>query len=474
MRIEDRVREGLRRSARGVEDEATPEHLWQGIERGLNRARRREGAARLAAAALALLIGAGAVAWLAFAFAGSGRKPVTGAPALSVRDVRVFGVPDGGAKIYGRVSNRSTRALGAEIRCTVLDASGNVLGTATASVPYVHPGASPPFGPLGGQFHGAPSSARCTARPIVAVSPSPSPVAPSVFQPGFVAFWDSRHGIAAGLFGDPSCYPTCAGMVQITEDGGRSWHLSLRGDDHIYDVAVSGSSDAWVLAGPCAMGTCDIRVLFSGDGGRTWSKRSTGDLKQVSFGSAKDGWGVGNAFSIGSQQLEWTADGGRTWQSRAVPCPREAPTATDVSFVSAHRGWLLCTGEGSAGNEGRAILETADGGGTWSTVAEATAGPSSSGLTTSGYPTGIFFLPDGHGWMWAERGVGIEATTDGGRSWRVAGTVPNGADTSMRSAWFLSDTAGFAVLMNGNAQASQLIETLDGGRTWHVIHAWPF
>ncbi len=102
-------------------------------------------------------------------------------------------------------------------------------------------------------------------------------------------------------------------------------------------------------------------------------------------------------------------------------------------------------------------------------------GPSSgSGLTTSGYPTGIFFLPDGHGWMWADRGVGIQGTTDGGHTWHARGTVPNGADTSMGSAWFLSDTTGFALLTNGNDQATQLIGTVDGGKTWRVIHSWPF
>ncbi len=473
MPIEDRLREGLRRSANEAGGAETPEHLWEGIERGFHQARRREGAASLVAAAMALLIAAGAVAWLAFAFAGSGRKPATGPHVLSVRDVRVFGVPEGEAKIYGRLSNRSARALGAEITCTVLDASGQVLGTATGAVPYVPRGASLSFGPLGGRFHGTPSSARCMARPIVAVSPSPSPVAPSVFQPGSVAFWDARHGIAAGLVGDPSCYPTCQGMVQVTDDGGRTWHLSLREDDPIYDVAVHASKDAWVLAGPCAMGTCDIGVLFSGDGGRTWSRRSTEDLKQVSFVSADEGWGVGNVFANG-QRLARTSDGGRTWKRLVVPCPRETPFATDVSFVSSARGWLLCTGEGAAGNEGRAIMETTDGGATWNMVAEAAQGPAPSGLTTSGYPTGIFFLDDGRGWMWAERGVGIATTMDGGRSWLVVGTVPNGADESMASAWFVSDTIGFAVLMNGNAQASQLIKTLDGGRTWRVIHAWSF
>ncbi len=476
MGIEDRLRDRLRRSAGQVADEGRPsEHLWEGIERGLLQARRRQTVARVATAAFALAVVAGAITWLTIAFTGSPREPVARPSALSVGGVRVFGVPDGAAKIYGRVSNRGPRAIGAAITCTVLDPSAHVLGSASGSVPYIRAGTSQAFGPLGGQYHGTPSSARCDARPIAALSPSPTPVARSIFQPGLAAFWDASHGILAGPFGTPSCDPSCDGVIELTTDGGHTWSVVYRGD-FLYDVSVLDGGHAWALAGPCAMGTCHIHVLFSGDGGRTWAKRSTGDLKDVSFVSANEGWGVGNVFPTGSQGLESTSDGGRTWRSGPVPCPRPAAVATGVSFVSSTQGWLLCTGQVGAGNAERSVLQTNDGGRTWSSVAQAMlGGPSSgSGLTTSGYPTGIFFLPDGHGWMWADRGVGIQVTTDGGHTWHARGTVPNGADTSMGSAWFLSDTTGFALLTNGNDQATQLIGTVDGGKTWRVIHSWPF
>jgi photosystem II stability/assembly factor-like uncharacterized protein len=475
MGIEDRLRDGLRRSARQVADEGRPsEHLWGGIERGVLRARRRQTAARAATVAFALAVVAGATTWLTIAFTGSPREPVAGPSALSVGGVRVFGVPDGAAKIYGRVSNRGPGAMGAAITCTVLDPSAHVLGTATGSVPYIRAGASEAFGPLVGLYHGTPSSARCDARPIAALSPSPSSVARSIFQPRLAAFWDARHGILAGPSGNPSCDPSCAGVIELTTDGGHTWSVVYRGD-LLYDVAVLDPSHAWALAGPCAMGTCDVHVLFSEDGGRTWAQRSTGDLKDLSFVSANEGWGVGNVFPTGSQRLESTSDGGRTWRARPVPCPRPAAVATAVSFVSPTQGWLLCTGQMGAGNADRAIMQTTDGGRTWSTVAQALlGGPTSGRLTTSGYPTGIFFLPDGHGWMWAERGVGIQVTTDGGRSWLTRGTVPNGADTSMSSTRILSDRTGLALLTNGNDQATQLIDTFDGGRTWRVIHSWPY
>ena len=261
----------------------------------------------------------------------------------------------------------------------------------------------------------------------------------------------------------------------MTRDGGRTWQRVHQEAEFIYDVAVYGSSDAWMLKGPCAMGTCQIHVLFSSDGGRTWAQRSTTDLKKVSFVSANDGWGIGNVFPDGSQRIERTSDGGRTWQRSSVPCPHLAATATDLSFVSPGRGWLLCSGVAGAGNANRAILETTDGGRTWTTVAGAgLGGQSASGLTTSGYPDRLTFLADGHGWMSAERKVGIDVTTDGGRSWNSLGKVPNGASTAIGSLSFVSGSNGFALLSNGDERATQLIASHDGGRTWGGVASWPY
>jgi hypothetical protein len=476
MAIEDRLRDGLRRTAAQVDDQAPlSEDLWLGIGRGIHRARRRQAAIRVGTIAFSLIVFAAIMAWVAIGFTGLGRHAADRGAGLSVRNVRVFGAPDGFAKIYGTVANRGPQAVGAQVTCRVLDASGHPLGTATGSLPYVPAGASKPLGPLGGRYRGVPSSARCTVEPLPPVAPSPAePVTPA-FQPGTVAFWSEQDGILAGAYGQPSCFPRCTWFLEATHDGGQSWQKVLRTEPSVYDIAVYGSSDAWALSGPCAMGTCQIQLLFSGDGGRSWTKRSTTDLKRVSFVSASDGWGVGNVFPDESQQIESTSDGGRTWHGRPAPCPQVAPMATDVSFVSPARGWLLCTGEGSAGNENRVVLETSDGGGTWTKVAEAILGErTASGLTSSEYPTGISFVDEGHGWMWADRAVGIEATTDGGRSWRVVGTVPNGASTSIGSVEFVSDSTGFALLANGDQQATQLIQTLDGGRNWRVVSSWPY
>jgi photosystem II stability/assembly factor-like uncharacterized protein len=476
MAIEDRLRAGLRRTAARVPgDEQLPDELWRGVGKGIQRARRRQVTMFVATVGFSLALFAGIMAWVVVAFTGSGRQSGDHGAGLSVERVRVYGTRDGIAKIYGTVTNHGSRAVGAQLTCQVFDASGHPIGTATGSLLSVGAGRAQPFGPLGGGYPGTPSSARCSAVAIPPVAPSPSQAAAPAFQPTAVAFWNAQDGILSGSTGQPECSPRCTWSLEVTRDGGKSWQKVFQPQDFVYDVAVYGSSDAWALSGPCAMGTCQIHVLFSGDGGRTWHQQSTTDLKKVSFVSPTEGWGVGDVFPTGSQRIAHTTDGGRTWQSRSVPCPSLAPFAMDVSFGDAARGWLLCTGVGGAGNENRAIVQTTNGGQTWTVVAEASiGGHSSSGLTASGYPNGIAFLSDGHGWMSADRSRGIQATTDGGRSWRVVGTVPNGASTSIGSLAFLTDTDGFALLANGDQQVSQLIQSRDGGQTWRVVSSWPY
>jgi hypothetical protein len=91
------------------------------------------------------------------------------------------------------------------------------------------------------------------------------------------------------------------------------------------------------------------------------------------------------------------------------------------------------------------------------------------GLSLTGYLPGTFFLPDGSGWMWTDRGL-FFATADGGASWQQRGNVLKPDVTHMASAWFLSPEDGFALLWQ---QRWRLIETTDGGRTWSTIRTWP-
>jgi hypothetical protein len=484
MAIDDRVRDALHRSAQGPEAAGSVEHLWDGIERGVVQAHRRQLATRFAVAGVSLAAVAAAIAVIAVAFGGPRREPAAQRGALPVRDVHVLAASGGVAKILGTVANEGTRPVGAAIRCVARGASGSVLGRAAGSVPWIQAGGAARFA-VGGSYRAAPRSAVCTATAVAASSPSP--VAAGGFQPLGVAFWDGRHGLMSGVYGEPECSPRCTWELRLTSDGGTTWHQVERSAGEIFDVAIvppsvlshcvfacglpeGRSSWAWALQGPCAMGTCSVDVRYSGDGGNDWLTRATTDLNDVSFVDATNGWGLSKVFANG-QRIERTTDGGKTWRTSPVPCPSSAPTGVDVSFVEPQRGWLLCAGPGGAGNANRAVL--AYDGARWHVVSQAVlGGPRSGGLTSAGYPIGIDFLSDGHGWMWSNRAVGLLATTDAGVSWHRVGDVPNGASTAIGSVWFLPDATGFAILDNGDAHVTQLIETTNGGRTWRVVQQW--
>src|SRR5436190_2102446 len=81
------------------------------------------------------------------------------------------------------------------------------------------------------------------------------------------------------------------------------------------------------------------------------------------------------------------------------------------------------------------------------------------------------FGADGHGWIPQERGS-LLATRDGGRRWHDLAITEPEVRLAL-SASLVSAEAGFAVIRDGRRQRYELDRTNDGGRTWHLVHAWP-
>jgi hypothetical protein len=194
----------------------------------------------------------------------------------------------------------------------------------------------------------------------------------------------------------------------------------------------------------------------------------------IAFRNASDG-----AAAVGDA-VELTSDGGRTWRvvfraPRAVLAVsfdaggrlrwRTAPAATTQGPCArfdrrADSGaWVLCIGQGGAG-EG------------WKTVYRRTpSGPARCGrLSRSGYAEGISMAPDGFGLVWESRGT-LYVTRDGCAHWtalpRVA--VPE-LDFGIAGAALPHGVA--FVLLQRDAVHDRLLETTDGGRSWHVVHRW--
>ena len=129
--------------------------------------------------------------------------------------------------------------------------------------------------------------------------------------------------------------------------------------------------------------------------------------------------------------------------------------------------WLLCHGQGAAGNTAKVLYRSADGGRSWSLrlncgfrAPTARCGPhiwpgSPAGLTATNH---VVLLADEPWW--------VLASTDGGTTWSVA--VDDTSDVAPRVD-MVDGTTGFAVGDTGTQSTighAAIYATTDGGRTW--------
>jgi hypothetical protein len=136
-----------------------------------------------------------------------------------------------------------------------------------------------------------------------------------------------------------------------------------------------------------------------------------------------------------------------------------------VSFVDEEHGWIGCLGIGGAGETPKAVVETADGGRTWSLRSATFPGrPDVGSITIGDDLAGLAMRPDGIGMAWGSRGLTMR-TADGGRTWH---SMPPGEwDVVVAgSGWATSDTAWTLLLWDGD-RGRQVVEATTGaGRSW--------
>jgi photosystem II stability/assembly factor-like uncharacterized protein len=268
---------------------------------------------------------------------------------------------------------------------------------------------------------------------------------PPAFVPAVIGFWDAQHGIAAE--GD---------RVATTDDGGGHWVDRQRGLA-VDLLRVSGGSTAWIVSGS--------KVYESDDRGRAWHPVGTSKKPLLALSTARVWWALGGEQD--RRRLYQTQDAGGSWHPSGWPCgSNPAFGLVSLQFVSLEKGWALCGGCPATIMMCKAIFETSDGGASWHTkmvVGFWRHEWHSGGIGATGHPAGIFFLPDGHGWYWEDRGH-LYRTADAGVHWQMLNLLTPDA-SALSSAAFVSDNVGFAVLVGGGHE-SQFIETRDAGVTW--------
>jgi photosystem II stability/assembly factor-like uncharacterized protein len=322
-----------------------------------------------------------------------------------------------------------------------------------------------------------------TPTSVAELTPVPTaPADPATFRPAVVAFRDSAHGLAGGSLGTDQAL---GGAVASTSDGGATWTIQRRFPTSVGDLAIVGR-EAWALI-PCPevpAPTCGD-LFHSTDDGRSWDLLpSVGEVPvgpPMSFVSATTGWAVGTALDsggtlpgLGRNRLLQTSDGGRTWSAGPIPCGPDWTDLVSTRFVDGRHGWAVCSGEGSGTMAPTEVLETRDGGTTWTTRSSASSfgGPVRLvGRPPGGPVGGAFFTRGGRGWVWQGRS-GTERSLDGGTTWAASGPA-RAEEEFVSSMWFVSDKTGFAVYSSTELQSLVLGVTDDGGGHWRTVKSWP-
>jgi photosystem II stability/assembly factor-like uncharacterized protein len=216
------------------------------------------------------------------------------------------------------------------------------------------------------------------------------------FNGSDISFIDEENGFVVGRYGDS--ISSGAGILK-TIDGGESWNLGwVFPDTANYEFNLKSihfiNSTGW------AVGDGGIIVKYTPQIG--WVKLpSVTDLplKKVFFTDDNHGWIAGGYQNDNDFHpiLLKTTNGGVNWNA----VPNVPYLIKDIAFLDNNLGWAI--GYDSSGVGG--ILETADGGNTWS-------------IDTGNLPAQLnaLHIKDNYGWAVGENGL-ILRTTDAGAVW---------------------------------------------------------
>jgi photosystem II stability/assembly factor-like uncharacterized protein len=279
--------------------------------------------------------------------------------------------------------------------------------------------------------------------------------------PNAIAFWDRGHGVIGSGFRYCNVGRCAGGAISLTDDGGGTSRVVLRTRRPVTWVTVAKPRQAWAVAGG--------ELLHTEDGGRTWAAIA-GAFASPSFADRLHGLACGGGCPDTHAPVA-TDDGGRHWHRVIAACAGHAAWRVQgVALVTPTHGWALCVGEGGAGNEGKALSETRNGGRTWTRLLGVEIGGASrGGVSSYGYPLGIAFAANGVGLMWESRGT-LYQTRDGGRRWTPLASVARPEVDFGLSASVVPGRA-FALLTRGSS-VFRLVATTRGYSGWRTVRVW--
>jgi hypothetical protein len=258
-------------------------------------------------------------------------------------------------------------------------------------------------------------------------------------------------------------------------------------------ITMIDSKAGWAL-------TRDDQIFRTGDGGATWTDVSifqapmSGQTapvigacfldKQTAFVATNSG--TDNQPSI---VVYRTVNSGSSWDSTNIVTKLDWEKGDvgglDISFADASNGYLMIMGTPGAGQMGKSLYRTVDGGKTFSFVGDVTGKTDEAGTMNgiAGYPTGMTFSTTDAGFVTCSYSaytyVLMFKTTDGGLTWKLWSLpVPTVYQNLKPAQDFYADAyppvffgdhkSGVIMLdyVQDGKHVMQSYRTADGGGTW--------
>lgn len=284
-------------------------------------------------------------------------------------------------------------------------------------------------------------------------------------------------------------------LILHTTDGGQNWNFATLDDEvNVLGIYFMDSKMGWALASSDSANSAEDqqeKVLYiTKDGGNTWEKvmQNTGIYEAKGLATQaipKFGKLVGMSFrdrdhgfvtleQQGKPHLYMTSDSGKTWKSgpdfekntKMSNC--HALTTGKPQFFgdSKTAGWMNigCVTDNQTSYNG---YFTNDAGKTWNFAPFALK--AQTGVNQSMGPT---FLNNKIGWSVVD-GV-VYRTTNQGKTW-TALSVNNTLQRTLNNypelakLQFFSANVGWLLVAKNEERRSLLMQTTDGGKTWHVL-----
>ena len=254
-----------------------------------------------------------------------------------------------------------------------------------------------------------------------------------------VYFVNSQNGVAVGD----------SGTILKTSNGGSTWTKIISGtNETLYSTSFANDTIGFAVGHTTTQVSTILKTV---DGGASWFNSSLGaqwGFESVSFIDTQNGYAAGGGGSMtwdNNGSVFKTTDGGATWNevfNRGFYCFNTSFSTPDTGFVLTYH---VLPPNYDVWYE---ISKTTNGGISW---ANHVIGNINETIVRS-----VFFTDLDRGYASCGNGDILE-TTDGGITWTKVSTVTN---KYLRSVFFTNASTGFAVGDN------EILKTRDGGATW--------